>query len=279
MRSIGRVRARDGTGLYCEVLDRGCDRWLVLVHGIGEHCGRGDSLLSVLGERHNLLRYDLRGHGRSEGSRGYVGNFAEHFCDLEDVVRHAFCLYPNLRYDVFGHSMGALVVAGMLQGGADRGSLPRRVFLASPPVGIGGFGGSLVNRIPQCFFRALCRLPVSLPLSSAFNRSFLSHDAGVVERLDRDPLSLKRLHSKLALGLVAASKDVFSRPLAVPVELFGAVGSADRIVSPVAAKRYFREFEPRADFRVFEGAYHELHHEVARYREPYFDFLRYVFGS
>jgi len=108
-------------------------------------------------------------------------------------------------------------------------------------------------------------------------------DVGLHERthradLLRDPLSLKRLHSKLLFGLVDASRRVFSRPIAAPCPLHAAIGSNDRIVSYTAAQRYFATHEPDADLRIIDAAYHELHNETAPYREPYFAYLKQAFA-
>lgn len=278
-RSIERLRLRDGTELHCESAGGGeADAWLVGVHGIGEHLGRERRLAEVFVGRYRVFQYDLRGHGRSGGRRGYVGSFSEHYRDLEEIVTHLASRYPAFRYVLFGHSMGALIAAGFVQRRPVGVARPERVFLASPPVGLGGLGGGLANRLPRKLVAGLSRVSVSVPVASAINRRYISHDEDVVAALKRDPLSLRRLHTKLLLGLVAASRDVFSRPLRAGCPLYGAIGGDDQIVSCEAARRYFAAHEPEAEFRVFPGAYHELHNETDTYREPYFAWLKEALG-
>jgi len=260
--------------LYGQTFHGDTDRWLILVHGIGEHLGRAAHIANLFAGHINVFQYDLRGHGQSEGRRGYVDSFDVHYDDLEDVVGFLVSKHPKFRYALFGHSMGALIAAAFTQRRTERVPCPERLFLASPPIGIGGLGGAIVNRLPHRIVSGLCRIPFSLPVGATINRAYLSHDKEVPTRYKRDPLSLKRLHSKLLVGLVDASRTVFSRPIAAPCPLFAAIGSDDRIVSFDAARRYFATHEPEADFRVFEGAYHELHNETDPYREPYFDFLK-----
>ncbi len=273
-RDTERIRVRDDCEIHCQTLYGNVDRWLILVHGIGEHLGRAAQLAELFAGSPNVFQYDLRGHGQSEGRRGYVKSFDVHFNDLEDVVDYLASRHPNFRYALFGHSMGALIAAGFAQRGGTRVPCPESLFLASPPIGIGGIGGAIVNRLPDCFVSGFCRLPFSIPVGATINRAYLSHDKEVSASYKRDPLSLNRLHSKLLVGLVDASRTVFSRPITAPCPLFAAVGSEDRITSCEAARHYFATHEPKADFRVFDGAYHELHNETAAYREPYFAFLK-----
>ena len=35
-----------------------------------------------------MITYDLRGHGKSGGERGYVKSFHDHIDDLHEVVKH-----------------------------------------------------------------------------------------------------------------------------------------------------------------------------------------------
>lgn len=277
--STERLRVRDGTELHSEMLLGGSDIWLIGIHGIGEHIGRGNHLSQLFADRFNIFRYDLRGHGKSEGPRGYVDSFDLFYQDLEDIVGQLATRHSHFRYALFGHSMGALIAAGFVQRGSNRIPQPERLFLASPPIGIGGFGGVLVNRLPQRCVTWLRKCPFSIPIGSAINRSALSHEKTNVARIGKDPLSLKRLHTKLLFNLVEASKKVFDKPIAAPCQIFAAVGSDDKIVSCSEAQRYFAKHEPTADFRIIEGAYHELHNESAEYQKPYFDFLKQALNS
>lgn len=273
--AIERLQLRDGTSLHCQAAlsESAADPWLIGVHGIGEYLDREARLPELFSNQYNVFQYDLRGHGRSDGRRGYVDSFEVHYRDLEEVIVHLAEKYHDFRYILFGHSMGALIAAGFVQKRSSRVPQPERLFLASPPIGLGGLGGALVNRLPRSLVSGLNRLPLSLPIGSTINRHYLSHDKEVAIRLERDPLVLKRLHSKLLFALVDASRTVFSRPIGADGPIYAAIGDADHIVSCSAAQRYFALHEPAADFRVFEGAYHELHNETSRYREPYLAFL------
>ena len=45
----------------------------LIIHGFGDHCGRYEAFTHNLLELGiSVIRYDYRGHGRSEGRRGHI---------------------------------------------------------------------------------------------------------------------------------------------------------------------------------------------------------------
>ena len=102
----------------------------------------------------------------------------------------------------------------------------------------------------------------------------LSHDGRVIDQYINDPLNSTKVHSKLAFELITHCREVFSRPLRAKCELYVSVGSEDKVVSPKAINEYFNNVEKQAKVFNIDGAYHEIHHEIERYRKPYFEILR-----
>ncbi|TSD84787.1 abhydrolase domain-containing 18 [Mycobacterium sp. KBS0706] len=84
----------DGTGT----------RPLVLVHGVGSYLEAWDGVVAALAPDFRILRFDLRGHGRSERVRGryeiddFVGDLL-HLADREGFGR----------FDLAGFSLGGLI--------------------------------------------------------------------------------------------------------------------------------------------------------------------------
>src|ERR1700753_3971354 len=60
---------------------------VLLIHGYADHSGRFDHVTRVWTDRGFAVgRFDLRGHGRSEGPRGHVMNVGEYARDALDVL-------------------------------------------------------------------------------------------------------------------------------------------------------------------------------------------------
>ena len=60
---------------------------MIIAPGVAEHLGRYDQATSFLNKiGFNVFRYDQRGHGKSEGIRGYIENYNNLSGDLDKVV-------------------------------------------------------------------------------------------------------------------------------------------------------------------------------------------------
>ncbi|MGI6781599.1 MAG: lysophospholipase [Acholeplasmataceae bacterium] len=79
---------------------------ILIVHGIAEHSGRYDHVVKKLNTaKFNVFRFDLRGHGKSGGKRGYVKNLNTLLSDVNHLVEHIRDKYPGKIF-LLGHSLG-----------------------------------------------------------------------------------------------------------------------------------------------------------------------------
>src|SRR4051795_8587749 len=79
------TRTETISGLYTETfVPAGAPRGVVLItHGYAEHCGRYHEVAHVIVKAGwAALSYDVRGHGKSPGERGYIDRFATYLADL-----------------------------------------------------------------------------------------------------------------------------------------------------------------------------------------------------
>ncbi len=262
---------RDEIELHANIMEKGSPLWVIATHGIGEHLERHDYLSELVGQDLNLFRYDLRGHGRSMGKRAYVSNFFDFMEDLSEILEFLRKSYKMKRYVLFGHSMGALITAGYVQNIAKKSFYPERIILNAPPIGVGGPLGKAVSFIPKSLFYYAKNLPFSIPIGELIDLKHLSHDPQVGDQYLADQLNSTKLHTKLLLELVHASKEVFSRPLRPLCPLFCSIGDEDKVVSVEDFLHYFSIVEKAAKVKVFKGAYHEIHLELSRFKRPYFE--------
>lgn len=169
---------------------------VVIVHGYAEHAGRYERLVAFLvAAGYECELVDLRGHGRSGGSRGHVDRFADYLDDLNRVVRrgdaarrHAVGVRPlsegpisSCPLFVVGHSLGGLVALeyARLRPGVFVGLAVSSPFLA-PTFKL----PALVEKLASLASRVVPQRMVK----SKIEPSSLTHDASVAQAYSNDPL-------------------------------------------------------------------------------------------
>lgn len=230
---------------------------LIIVHGVGEHIDRYQNLVSgLVNSGHALAGYDLRGHGRSEGQRGYINSWGEYRGDLREFIKKARLMFPNKPVFVLGHSLGSLIVLDYLIQGGDKlsGAILSGTALdpveAAPPVQ--KFLAQLLSGVYPTF-----SLKVKQPGKS------LSRDAQVAKAYDQDPMvfwvrtARWGAESLKAIERIEANADKISMPV-----LF-IHGENDPVASAEGAQRYFDRVEyPDKTIRIYTANMHEPHNDL-----------------
>lgn len=227
---------------------------IALVHGLGEHSGRYVELVAHLTEHgYPVIAMDLRGHGRSTGKRGHAPTYEALMDDIELLLGAARERFPGVRLVLYGHSFGGnLVINYVLRRRPDLAGLiamsPALRPAFHPPGWKLGLG------------RMLYRVWPSLTLYSEVDMRGVSRDQSVVRAAQADPLAHDRISARLGLDLLQAGEWALQQAhtLAIPTLLMH--GDSDRVTSATAS----REFARRASLctlRIWQGLYHELHHE------------------
>jgi acylglycerol lipase len=273
------VKMRDGAELYVQIKETGSPVWIVATHGIGEHMGRHKYIPELFGHDFNIFQYDLRGHGRSTGKRAWIQDFSQYMEDLKEIIRFLEEKYRMDRYVLFGHSMGALITCAFMQNFVEDERYPERLVVNAPPCGASGLLGKIVKIIPPVLFNGACELPYSFPVPGLVDLAHLSHDPRTREDYVKDELNSLKLQSKLIFELMKTAQATFARPIRSKCPSFATVGGSDRVVGANDVIEYFTTVDKSFNFKVFDGAYHEIHNEIEKYRKPYFDHLKTVFGE
>jgi alpha-beta hydrolase superfamily lysophospholipase len=271
---VKKIKTRDGEVLHAGIVEKGSPVWLIVTHGLGENGERHQYMHSLFSQYFNICIYDLRGHGKSTGKRAYVESFKDFTNDLGEVIDYLKEHYAMKRYVLFGHSMGGLITASYIQNEVSEDLYPEKVFLSGPAVAGPGLLGKSFKLAPMKLMYTLKSLPVTLPVEGLLDLSKLSHDPRVYEAYISDPLNSLKIHTKLFLEILTEAREVFSRPLRVKCDLFCAVGTHDGLVDSDSVIEYFNQIEKNAKLLKVEGAYHELHNEIEKYKSIYFEFLK-----
>jgi alpha-beta hydrolase superfamily lysophospholipase len=231
---------------------------ILVVHGLGEHAWRYDTVAQRLNEWGFAVRgYDQRGHGESGGQRGVLTDDDDLLADLEELVqdtRRHIAQPWACPLVLLGHSMGGLVAATFVRREI---AAVDGLILSSPALdtGMTGFQRGLT--------RVLCRWAPNLTVSNGLDPRGISHDEGQVAAYRSDRLVHDRISARLARFIDSNGPAVVAAAPTWPVPTLLMYAGADRLVRPEGSQAFAAVAPPeRVRSRGFEGLFHELFNEA-----------------
>ena len=262
MSTTGFLQSSGGKRIFWRSWPAESPRGAVLViHGFAEHSGRYENVAEALNQAdYTVHGVDLRGHGSSEGVRGFIERFEDYLDDVETALTHLSEAHPDTRLYLLGHSMGGLIALG---------------YAARHPEGLAGlllsapfFGISMpVPGWKKAAAGVLSRLMPKMTLPSGLEPKHLSHDPAVVAAYEKDPLVFTDANARWFTELSTAQEQAprIARNMRLP--LLVQSGGDDRLVDLKATRAVFSAYggEDKA-LQVYEGFFHEVYNEVERVR-------------
>lgn len=234
---------------------------LLIVHGFGDHSGRYGGLVEYFLPRgYAVYAFDLRGHGKSDGLRGYSSRFSNFIGDLSHFVSIVNSRHTGLSLFLVGHSTGATIstayaisrqegLAGLILSGV----------LLSPPDDVPAltiFTARVLSRIaPKT---GLYRLDANL----------LSRDRNVVQAYIADPLVFwGKVRARMGIELMDAMASTRRNAAGLRLPLLIMHGEADRLSNPEGSRALFSSASSTdKTLKLYPGYYHEIYNEPGRER-------------
>ena len=238
---------------------------VLLVHGLGEHAGRYDTLARTLNGWGFAVRgYDQYGHGDSGGVRGALPQGGRLVADLADLTESVRNRYPGVPVVLLGHSLGGLVAASFVA----RALLPvEGLVLSSPALAI------RLNPVQKMLMAVVPRLAPNLTVPNGVNPAYLSHDPAVVEAYRGDPRVHDRISGRLARFMADEGAVVCARAPNWQVPTLLLYAGADQVVDPAGSRAFAQAAPPQVvTTRCFPALYHEIFNELQA--QPVVDALR-----
>jgi len=257
----GKIAVRGGD-LYTETFaPAGTPKGVVLLsHGYMEHCGRYHELASVITKAGwAVMTYDVRGHGKSFGRRGYVDRFDDYLDDLRTVLAQARTLAPGAPAVLLGHSHGSLITLRALCGDSPpevAAAIVSSPYLAAK-LAVPGYK-KLAGRIASRIAPKLS-IPEKLPVTG------LTSDPEKQKEHEADKLCFDLATARWFTEATAAQAYVESHADRIHVPMTWLVGGADPICDASASRRVAGKV-PGAVYVDFPEMVHEVFNERGRGR-------------
>jgi acylglycerol lipase len=224
---------------------------IALVHGLGEHSGRYEHLAARFADAgFAVWAIDLRGHGKSPGHQGDV-RFAPALEDIDALVARAGASGAGVPVFLYGHSLGAMLSLLWL---LERPAAPVSGAVISA---IGLHSALREQKVKVKLARTLGKLVPKMRVKAGIDPTTLSRDPEVVEAYRRDKL----VHNFASLGFgLDALEAIDTVPLLV------VHGGEDQLAYASGARELAALAPDMCTLRVYDGLYHEIHHEPEQKR-------------
>ncbi|MFC1943211.1 alpha/beta hydrolase [Chloroflexota bacterium] len=229
---------------------------LLIVHGLAEHSGRYMNLVNhFVPKGYAVYSFDQRGHGKSQGLRGYVEQFSYFINDFKTFLGIIHSKHHDAKIFIAGHSVGGTIATAYAvhhQGEFDGLILSG----ATLKVGVSVSSGLII------IARVLSSLLPKIGLY-VIDASAISQDKAIVAAYLNDPLVYRgKIRARLGTELIKAMQ-ILSRQMSnicLPILIMH--GTADRLSDPRGSEILYARVSSRdKTLNLYDGFYHEIFNE------------------
>ncbi len=228
---------------------------LVVTHGLGEHSDCYNLFANAMCPKGwNVISWDLRGHGRSEGRRGCIDQFSDFAHDLQIFLyflkQHSKLELP---YFLVSHSMGGLITLRYATELGVDGALG--ICLSSPLIGV----AAKVPVIKDFAAKVLFNIAPNYTMFNELQFTDLTRDPEILKTYPKDSLRHDKISPGLYFGILDSIKAVHENVEKISVPFQMQLAGADKVVSTPASQNYFGLVKSEVKKLI---VYPENHHEI-----------------
>jgi alpha-beta hydrolase superfamily lysophospholipase len=204
-----------------------------------------------------MIGFDLRGHGRTGGTRGHFPSLEAVLQDIRRLFQTISEKYPGLPQFIYGHSLGGLLsLTYAIQYGSELGG--------AVITGAGLRSPLAEQKGKVAMAKILGSALPAMTIPSGLEVAGISRDPDVVQKYINDPL----VHDKASMGLgkagLTAVDMCFARAREFAPPLLIMHGKADRITYSNGSEDFAKlvsEKNNDVTLKLWDGLYHEIHNE------------------
>jgi alpha-beta hydrolase superfamily lysophospholipase len=228
-----------------------------LIHGIGEHSGRYSHIGKAFNEAgYHMAAFDLRGHGLSEGKRGFSPSLDHLLDDIALFLRESQNkLNLDLPVFLYGHSLGANLI---LNYGLRREPKVSGVIATAPSLAL----AFVPPKYKLILGKVLANLWPSFTMTNELDQNALSRDAAIVKAYKDDIFVHDRLSARLTMDILESGSYALAHAEGWTLPLLLMHGTSDRITSHHASEEFAEKGKHRIDLVLWKDSFHEIHNDL-----------------
>lgn len=249
---------------------------IVVTHGLAEHSECYNEFAQNLNQSSwDVYIWDLPGHGRSAGKRGYISDFEVFVDDFKifvDLVNEERA--SELPLVMFGHSMGGLITLKALC--RDKNPVQASaLILSSPAMGYAIKVSAVKNKLAHIANKWM----PTLTLFNEIKYADLSRDQDKIDSYCRDSLRHDKISPAIYLGMQENFEYVLDHVDRIQLPTMMQLAGIDRIVSTPKSRELYEQIPAkRKRLEVYPDSYHEVFNDLDKEKcyEDLKDFLKGV---
>lgn len=230
-----------------------------LLHGVCEHSGRYERVAeSLTSAGYAVSSFDLRGHGRSSGSRGDA-RFAPTMRDIDALIAEDRERTPAGKLFMYGQSLGGLLTLAYV---LDRAPAVSGVVASAPVL----HTALSKQRVKVLAAKSIGWVLPSLGMRPGLVDTKLMRDDAVLAERRRDPLVIDRVTAGLARDVLDTTGRVLRDAHRFPAPLLLIHGRADEVNFLSGSEEMISKVKGDRTLRVYDDVLHHPHNDPERHR-------------
>jgi alpha-beta hydrolase superfamily lysophospholipase len=237
---------------------------LLFIHGFGDYSVR-TTFIQEFFSQHNIavFDYDWRGHGRSQGERGYIPHVRAAFRDIDAAIDQLKKKYPSLPIVVYGDGIGAAMIIFYVE--RQPNNLPfHGLIVCSPSVCL---PKARPGPIQMAIVRAFANLApaVRMPVRGEQYSVLATDDQAVLDAFSKDKLVHDRWPARTLDIMLETAIELERAHIVFLVPILIQYGTRS-----IMKKKFLQNWVNRSsstktkEFKVWEDLHQSLHNDTKR---------------